>query len=299
MSIAEPTTSAPAPSKLSDTLQTISRSPAFVPGLILFTGIILIFWKMWPQLYDLWTGPDGYYSHGWLVPVISGVIVYKAWPRIQNIPVRAEWIALIPLSITLYLAWLSSANLIYTFMAMALLATISFSTWLIAGWRWMLALAPATLYLAFALPLWTVLINDYTNPLQIYSTKIAYYFLKIFGFGLVYDQVNEPTILYMDNFTLNVAVACSGLKLLLALTAFTTFFILIARLKWWGNLVMIGLILPLAMVINGLRIGLVGIVGEMQNAEAGMTMHDYSGYITLVICFFILFKFARWLGWKN
>ena len=41
-------------------------------------------------------------------------------------------------------------------------------------------------------------------------------------------------------------------------------------------------------------------VGESATIELGMKFRsDYSGYITLVICFFILFKFARWLGWKN
>lgn len=300
MSIAEPTiAAAPVDSRARLNLNAILRSPAFLPGLLIFAGIALIFGNLWRPLYDLWTGPDGYYSHGWLVPAISGFIVYRSWPRIKDIPVRAAWVAVIPLAIVLYVARLASTNEIHAFMSISLIAVLLCLAWLIAGWRWMLALSPATLYLVFALPLWTVLINNYTNPLQIYSTKVAYYMLKALGFGLVYNPVTDPTIILMDNFSLNVAVACSGLKLLLALTAFTVFFILIARLKWWGNLIMLGLIVPLAILVNGIRIGLVGIVGELQNPDAGMTFHDYSGYITLVLCFFILFKIARWLGWKN
>jgi exosortase len=142
-------------------------------------------------------------------------------------------------------------------------------------------------------------ITNYTNPLQIYSTRVAYYFLKVFGFDLLYNYEGEPTIIYMSNFTLNVEVPCSGLKLLLALTAFTAFFILIARLRWWANVIMAAIVLPLALFVNGIRIGLIGVVGETVNEDAGMSFHDYSGYITLVLCFFVLFKFARWLGWKD
>lgn len=298
MSVVESTTTATAPVRKRLELASIVRSPAFLPGLLIFIGVALVFGNLWKPLYDLWTGPDGYYSHGWLVPAISGFIVYKAWPRIKDIPARAAWVAVIPLAVVLYIARLASENEIHAFMSLSLIATLLCLAWLIAGFRWMLALTPATLYLVFALPLWTVLINNYTNPLQIYSTKVAYYFLKALGFAMVYSP-DDPTIIYMDHFTFNVEVACSGLKLLLALTAFTMFFILIARLRWWGNLAMLALILPLALLVNGLRIGLVGVVGELQNPDAGMTFHEYSGYITLVLCFFILFKVARWLGWRD
>jgi exosortase/archaeosortase family protein len=96
-----------------------------------------------------------------------------------------------------------------------------------------------------------------------------------------------------------VDVPCSGLKLLLALTAFTIFFVLIARLKWWANLLALGMIPVLAILINGLRIALIGVVGDTWGQDAGMTFHDYSGYITLIICFMILFKIFRWMGWKD
>jgi exosortase/archaeosortase family protein len=109
----------------------------------------------------------------------------------------------------------------------------------------------------------------------------------------------QPTELMLDNFELNVAVPCSGLKLLVAVTAFTVFFMLIARLRWWANAIMLASVLPLCLFINGLRIGLIGIVGEESGRAAGLAFHDYSGYITLLVCFFILFKFARVLGWKD
>jgi exosortase len=297
LSLAEPTSGAPpASAKPGLTAEAIYRSPAFVPGVLVAIGIALIFGNLWDRLYDLWTGKDGYYSHGFLVPFISGYIIYRWWPKIKDIPVRPNYIALVPLLAVLYITRIASMNGIYALMSIGLILILLFSAWFVAGWRWMLALSPATLYLAFALPLWTSVIDNYTNPLQIYSTKVAYIFLELCGFDL---YQGSPTIINMSNFVLNVEVPCSGLKLLLALTAFTFFFILIARLRWWANLLMLTIILPLALVVNGIRIGLIGVVGELQSPAAGMAFHDYSGYITLVLCFFILFRFARWLGWKD
>jgi exosortase/archaeosortase family protein len=109
----------------------------------------------------------------------------------------------------------------------------------------------------------------------------------------------DSTTIYLDRFTLDVGVACSGLKLLIAVTAFTLFFMMIGGLKWWGNAIMVLAVLPLCLFINGLRIALIGVVGDTYGADAGHQFHDYSGYLTLIVCFFILFSLMRSLGWKD
>lgn len=274
----------------------IVRSPAFIPGLLVAIGVTLCFWPLWGRLYGLWNGKDGYYSHGYIVPLMSAYIVYRWWPQIKDIPVKPGYVALPLLIGVLYTMYPANYSVIEGLLSIGFLATLMLSAWVIAGFRWMLMLTPAILYLGFALPLWTAVINNTTNPLQIISTKVAFYLLKMMGF---YVYQSDPTVVYMNSFQLNVDVPCSGLKLLLALTAFTVFFVLIARLKWAANLFMLAMIPVLAILINGLRIALIGVVGETQGREAGLQFHDYSGYITLVVCFVVLFKIARLLGWKD
>jgi exosortase len=301
MSLVESAPATPIPSeKPRLDFATLSKSPLFWPIVMLAAGVILIFWRLWGQLLGLWLGADGYYSHGFLVPLIAGYIVYRNWDRMKSIPVKPGYIAIPVLLLVLYVARIASVNRIDLLMSLCLMATLLFSSWIIAGWRWMLALSPSVLYLSFCLPLWTALINNYTNPLQIISTDVAYYVLKVIGKIANFDVVRtDPTVILTSNFNLNIEVPCSGLKLLLALAAFTTFFMLIARLKWWANLIMVGFVFLLALFVNGLRIALIGVVGELRNPTAGHEFHDYSGYVTLIICFFILFKMARLLGWKD
>lgn len=275
---------------------TIYQSPAFIPGLLMALGIALVFLPLWPRLIDLWEGEDGYYSHGFIVPLMSVYIVYRSWPRIRDLPVKPGYVAIPLLLLTIYAMYPATYSKIEGLMSVGLLAVLLFAVWIVAGIRWTLALAPAILYLGFALPLWHTIINNSTNPLQVISTKVAYYLLKTMGF---YVYQSDPTVVYMNSFQLNVDVPCSGLKLLLALSAFTVFFVLIARLKWTANLFMLAMIPFLAILINGLRIALIGVVGETQGREAGIAFHDYSGYVTLIICFVVLFKIARILGWKD
>ena len=114
-------------------------------------------------------------------------------------------------------------------------------------WRWATGLALPALYLVFALPVWGSMIEVYTNPLQIQSTNVAFALLKAFGFQPL--QTNSTTI-YLNHFVLDVGVPCSGLKLVLAVGAFTFFFMLIGNLKWWGNVVMVAMVFPLCLFIN-------------------------------------------------
>ncbi len=282
---------------LGDTLRKVMASPAFWPGVAIAIGLCAMFYSTFFQhLRELWDSEDGYYSHGYIVPLISAYIVYRWWPKLQTIPVRPSMWALIPIILMLPLYWASYVTNIQQVLALLLLGYLLCFVWFIAGGRWMLRMSPPILYLAFILPLWTGAIDATTNPLQILSTKVSYYMLKLGGFNVFMDG---NTRIIMDNFTFEVAVACSGLKLLLAVTAFTIFFCLIGGLKWWGNAIMLFLVLPLSLFINGLRVALIGVVGEYNGSEAAAKFHDYSGYITLIVCFFILFRIARWLGWKD
>lgn len=273
-------------------------------SILAMVGLGIAFWPLLKELPFMWLGTgawefrtgDGYYSHGLLVPIIAGYIVYRRWPQIKDIPIKQGWVAVLPLLFFLWVLWAANAVDLQQIRSYSFIIVLMSVVWLVAGFRWMLALAPSILYLLFALPIWTGFIDNYTNDLQLYSTKVAYLVLKGVGYNVFQES---PTTLLMDNFDLNVAVPCSGLKLLVAVSAFTVFFMLIARLRWWANGVMVVMILPLCLFINGLRIALIGIAGEEKGQAAGMQFHDYSGYITLLVCFFILFKTARLLGWKD
>ncbi|RYG43826.1 hypothetical protein EON79_16225, partial [bacterium] len=87
-------------------------------------------------------------------------------------------------------------------------------------------------------------------------------------------------------------------KTMIALVAFTVLFILIARLQWWANALLAVFIIPFAILINALRIAMIGWVGNTYGHESGMAFHDYSGYLALVICFVTLRSVCRALGWK-
>lgn len=261
----------------------------------ILAAVLFLFWNLLSGLPTLWIEND-YYSHGFLILPIVGYTVYKWWPKIKELPVRPGYLALPFLAAFIFVYHAAAVTDLRPIQSACFIGSLLSGIWFVGGFRWMIALFSPTAYLVFMLPVWNSAIDNYTNALQLISDKVAYHILNLLG---QQPLQTGPTDILVKGFQLNVAVPCSGLKLLLAVTAFTFFFLMISNLKWWGRGVLLALILPLCLFINGLRIALIGMVGGQWGDEAGHKFHDYSGYITLVVCFFILFKVARSLGWKD
>ena len=271
------------------------RNPAFWFGLGSIVGLVLMFSNLLVTTGQKWIRDD-YYSHGWIVPILIGwqlKIRYKEWSEIPISTGYAAVIAFIPIIFLQYIAFVGE---FWVIQCLLLIASILSALWLIFGFKraWFVAMPVA--FLLFALPVWGSFIDGYTNQLQILSTTVAEKLLSLFGFSPM--RLN-PTEIQLNSYALTVAVPCSGLKLMVAVSCFTTHFVLIARKELSFNLLMFILIIPLCLFINGLRIALIGVVGELRGHEAAAAFHDYSGYLTLLICFYILFKFARLFGWKD
>lgn len=272
------------------------RSTGFKIFLAIGTVITFLFWGLLRGLPPLWSEADGYYSHGWLVPPIAAYVLLTRWDKLKELTPKPTIVPVLLLIPVVYLVWIATRSNMVLTLSVLLVATIGLSTWTVLGWPMAKLTAPATLYLFFGLPVWTLVIDRFTQPLQAISAQSAYTILGALGMDLL--RTDSTTIL-LNNFTMNVGAPCSGLKLILSLMALVTFFVLIADLKWYANAALYLFILPFAVLMNGIRIALIGIVGNSFGSDAGHQFHDYSGYIMLAICFYVLWKVAKVLGWKG
>ncbi len=274
----------------------MSKNPAFIATATLTVTFIFAFSGLIKILLNIWFEPDTLYSHGPLIPLMSGYIIWSRWDKISKNPVRGTLIPLLILIPLLYLTFVASRGSVKMLLSTLFIASAMTTVWIVAGWKWMWTTAPAVLYMVFALPLWTSVVDRFTQPMQQLSTNMAMKMLQVTGFD---PMQSDPTTIHLNNYVLNVAAPCSGAKLTLALIAFTIFFILVGRGKIWANIALIAIVLPFTLFINGLRIAMIGVVGNAFGMEAGQHFHDYGGYISLIICFILLRYITRALGFKS
>ncbi len=276
-------------------LNALLRSEGFLLAAGLALAMGFAFWPFLAELPKDWFAPDTYYAHGSIVPLCALYVLYDRWPRIKVTPAKGSWLALALILPFLYLAFIAGRTTMMTVLSGCFVAVLVLGVAFVGGWRWAWKTAPATLYLLFGLPVWRPIIDRFTPPLQWLSTDAAYVLLKLSGLRPFRTQ---PNVVELPNYTLDVAEACSGLKTVLAVVAIAVFFMFIARLKPWANLTLAAIAVPLSILVNGIRIALIGVVGNAFGEAAGAQFHDYSGYIALVLCFALLYGTTRKLGWK-
>jgi exosortase len=167
--------------------------------------------------------------------------------------------------------------------------------WFAFGTRWMRAALFPILFLWILAPLPGPLLNDLTLGTQHISTVGGYLILKLMGL----HPSHVGNMIYLENFTLNVDVPCSGFKLLLSLLMFSAAFAFLTDTTLARRWALFLFSLPLSILVNSIRITLIGLVGEAMGASAAETFHDWSGMICLILCMALLFGGAKALGCRT
>ncbi|MCG9894102.1 MAG: exosortase/archaeosortase family protein [Fimbriimonadaceae bacterium] len=268
------------------------KRPESLATIGLAIAAILAFLPLFQFVWPLWLDSDSYYQHGLLIPFAAAYIIWSKWDKLQEIPVKGSWMGLVLLIPVLYLTVLANRTVMPLLLSVLFVAALLCLALFVAGWKWTWGLAPGIGFLILGLPILDRYIDQITFKLQVISTDTAEFMLK--GVGLSVLRFND-TVLQLDNFDLNIAEACSGLKTTIAVSAAVVFFMLITRLRWWGYVLLSVVAIPLSIIVNGFRIALIGLVGNSQGAEAGIAFHDYSGYIALAVCFAALWGLTKFV----
>lgn len=266
----------------------------------LTVGVLVALGIAYYPVFDYWQyywfRSDGYYSHGILVPFLALYMVWMRREELRQLAIRPSLGGLALVIPALVLRLLGHLTQSSTISSLSFLVLVYGVIALLLGWRFVRIVWFPVLFLGFMMPLPSTVFDEISQPAQEWSTIIANVLLKTIG----YETHRVGNVIYIPGgFDLDVGVPCSGFKMLVSMATFAFFFAYYIRVDLWRQVVLVLLSLPLALVINGLRIALIGVVGSKFGEEAGYGFHDWSGYLVLVVAFAVLFQLGRWLGWQR
>jgi len=119
------------------------------------------------------------------------------------------------------------------------------------GWRVLLRTWFPLLYLAFAIPPPSALVDALTAPLKQFVSFVATSGLQAVGLPVARQGVT----IFVAQYQLLVEDACSGMNSLIGLSAISLLYIYLLRGSSWAySLVLTALVIPIAIVANILRI---------------------------------------------
>lgn len=258
-------------------------------GVITVLALALIYRMSMTWEWGAWWRTESEYSHGILVPIMSGFLVWFNWKRLEKLPVMPS---LWGLAILLPMAFVQFAGHFSGGMSLAgmtLPLAIFGMVILLFGFRIAKELTFAILFLYFMCVPPATFLTQLSHQIQMWSTVLATGLLKLMQFDATRSGIN----IVLPNITVAVASPCSGIRTLVALLAFSTFFAYMKVGPLWGRLILVAVVPPLALFVNSLRVLMIALVGEFYGEDLMHAFHDYSGYIVIVVAFAVLIQISK------
>ncbi|NBT12756.1 MAG: exosortase/archaeosortase family protein [Planctomycetia bacterium] len=256
------------------------------------TGLLV--YSYWPGLLNAqssWSNPQ--YSHGWIVPLFSAGLLF--WWRRPVEPVslsaRLAGLALLAISFGLRLAAARYRIVtidMYTFVPALLGVFLLVGGWSVFRWAW----APIA-FLIFMYPLPDEATRYLLGPLQTLATIVSTYALQTLGL----DAFREGNQIIVGDMHLGVVDACSGLRMLTIFVALSVALVMLGDRAWWENLVILASAIPIALIVNSIRITVTGLLYQVASSElAEMVFHDLAGWVMMPMALGMLFLLQQILA---
>jgi exosortase len=244
-----------------------------------FGGLLILCYA--PILYRMgWQwATDENMGHGFIVPIIAGFVVWQrreallATPRIPNL-----W----GLFLVVFAALLSVAA---TLGAELFTARISFVIGLfgvvlyLGGTRWIKILLFPFFLLLFMIPIPAIVYSQLTLRLQLLASELGEALITMMGIPVL----REGNTLVLPSQTLDIAEACSGIRSLLSLLFMAAIYAYFFDKKVWMRWALLAATIPIAIGANGVRVGVTGLLSEINTKLATGAYHEAEGYIVFVV----------------
>jgi exosortase D (VPLPA-CTERM-specific) len=152
-------------------------------------------------------------------------------------------------------------------------------------------------FLLFAIPLPYFVDALLTLQLQLISSELGAFFISVFQIPVYLDG----NVIDLGNYKLAVVEACSGLRYLYPLLGLSFLAAYLFQAPIWQRAVVFLSAVPITIVMNGLRIGMVGVlVSSWGPKQAEGLLHLFEGWVIFIACATLLageiFLFARFSG---
>ncbi len=225
--------------------------------------------EMVRQWYD-----DPNYSHGFLIPLMSGYFAYQRLDDLKKIEVSPSNAGLFVMIFGLLMLIAGYVGTEYFTMRSSLIVLLSGMVFYFFGSEVFKKLLLPIGFLFFMVPLPAIVYNAFAFPLKLFVAKYSVLFLQAIGVVVV----REGNILMFPAIVLEVADACSGMRSLMSLLALGVGISFLTQRAAWKKWVVSLSALPIAVITNAVRVIVTGILAQYWGAKAAEGFfHEFAG----------------------
>ena len=282
-------------------------TPAFIVQAVIVAGLLAYhYWPVLDRLVQKWYGdPD--WSHGFIIPLFSLYYLYLQRDRMPTDLAGGRLMGLLAGAMLLLIGlclyyegvvlrsgYPKDVSLVLSIGGVVLMTC----GWPLARWSWF-----AVAFLVFALPVPASLYEQLTMPLRQIAAVVSGSALSFWpGLtteirGTLVEWTYYTQDAAMQSGTLDVERACSGMRLMVTMTALGVAMAFVNDRPLWHRFVMVIACVPIAIVCNIIRVTITGFMTVLgQKDLASGVPHTMLGLAMLVIAFGLYSVIAYVLG---
>ena len=266
-------------------VQSLNEPPAHTlrVGLLIGGAVLVAMFAFHGALMELahrWATQEEY-SHGFLIPVVSIWLLWRRRSALRAAVGRPSWTGPVLVLLAFAMHVIGELSAVFVLSQIAFVIVLIGLVLSVGGHRLFAAALVPIAFLLFAIPLPYFIDAELTLRLQLFSSQLGAFLIRLFGIPVYLDG----NIIDLGNYQLQVVEACSGLRYLYPLLSisFLAAYTFDAP-RWQRDLLFLSAI-PIAIAMNGFRIGLVGIlVDRWGTAMAEGALHFFEGWIIFLAC---------------
>lgn len=236
----------------------------------------------------LYSFGSGDWSHAYFIPFISVYLLWQRRAEIAACRIEPFWPGLLPVLVGIPAYALFQVSALSNHMAQGWAAVLCIFgiVLLVCGPRLMKFAFLPIAFLVFGITISEKIMILVTFQLQLLASKGAWALLNIVGvstdvFGNVLKVTDSAGMVH----DLNVAQACSGMRMVIAFAALGVAVALAGVSFWWQRTALVLLALPVAILMNVLRVAVLGVATLYNPSLAAGQAHMLIGTLLLLPAF--------------
>jgi exosortase D (VPLPA-CTERM-specific) len=273
-----------------------SASRAWVLGLIAVLLATIAFRGALFELIRRWTAQEEY-SHGFLIPLVTASLLWTRRDALLASIGRPAWTGAILILLAMVMHVVGALSAIFILSQLSFIIALLGIILGVGGLPLLRAAFVPVIFLIFAIPLPYFIDANLSLQLQLISSQLGVFFIRLFQIPVYLDG----NIIDLGTYKLQVVDACSGLRYLFPLLSLSFLAAYLFRAPIWQRALLLFSSMPITIAMNGFRIGVVGATVDRWGPRmAEGVLHFFEGWIIFIASAFILileaYLLARFSG---
>jgi exosortase len=241
-------------------------------------------------MVDRWSAKESYYSHGFLIPLVSLFIVWQRREILKKIEITSAPIGIWIIAVGLLINMICASLRVYFVSGFSLVVVFYGLVLFFFGKKMAKSLTFPIFFLLAMIPLPLSVIGTLTVKLKLFVAQVSTVILNIIGF----PSVRDGSFIRMPKSFVAVEAPCSGLRSLVSLITMGLLFAYAMKVSYIKKVILLLSSIPIAIMANVIRVVLVAAVNDLYGEKFAMGLfHDVTGYLLFIFAFVGLYAVSQ------